>query len=71
VSRANEAIEETKNKNKERKKIGKFNTNKIQDFKNTFIFKNQNSTASLPVKWEVCEKSTLLRLCLAKGLVGI
>jgi hypothetical protein len=34
-------------------------------------FFNQNSTISLPVKWEVFDKSTFLSLCLAKGVVGI
>jgi hypothetical protein len=44
--------------------------NKIQDYKNTF-FKNQNSTISLPVNWEVCKKSTFLSLYPAKGAVGV
>jgi hypothetical protein len=43
--------------------------NKIQDFKNNFL--NQNSTLSLPVKWEVCDKSTFLSLYLAKGAVSV
>jgi hypothetical protein len=43
--------------------------NKIDDF--NFFLKNQNSTISLPVKWEVREKSTFLCLCLAKGAAGV
>jgi hypothetical protein len=42
----------------------------MQYFKNNF-FKSQNSTIILPVKWEMCEKSTFLSLCLAKGTVGV
>jgi hypothetical protein len=48
-------------------KIGKI----IRNTKFNFFFKNQNSTISLRVKWEVCEKSTFLSLCLANGVVGV
>jgi hypothetical protein len=39
-------------------------------FKNTFSL-NQNSTISLTVEWEVCEKSTFLSLFLDKGMVDV
>jgi hypothetical protein len=51
-------------------KIGKCNTT-FKFKKKLYILKKQNSTISLPVKWEVCEKSTFLSLCLAKGAVGV
>jgi hypothetical protein len=41
---------------------------KIQKYS---FLKNQNSTLSLPVKWEMCEKSTFLSLYLAKGTIGV
>jgi hypothetical protein len=41
-------------------KIGKYNTKFIFNLK-------KNSAISLPVKWEVCDKSTFLSLCQAKG----
>jgi hypothetical protein len=52
-------------------KIEKVMHNEIQDFKNTIYFKDQNSTISLPAKWEVCEKGTFLSLRLAKGVIGV
>jgi hypothetical protein len=68
VPRAYEGIEGRKNKNKE-----------IVKYEN--IIQNSNSkihslkkiayTINLPAKWGVCEKSTFLRLCLAKGTVGV
>jgi hypothetical protein len=48
-------------------KIGKCNTKfKLKNL-HIFFFKNQNYTLTLPVKWEVCDTSTFLRLFEAKG----
>jgi hypothetical protein len=58
-------MEGRNNKNENKRKT------KIQDSKTFFFSKKQNSTISLPVKWEVCERSTLLSLRLAKGAVGV
>jgi hypothetical protein len=66
VFRVYEGMEGRKNKQKEKIQYKiKYKTSKIH------FFKDQNSTISLPVKWEVCEKSTYLSLCLAKGTVGV
>jgi hypothetical protein len=43
---------------------------KIKYKTSKMCLKNKYSTISLPVKWEVCQKSTFLSLCLAKGAVG-
>jgi hypothetical protein len=48
--------------NPEQRRVFQLVHNKIQDFKNTFFFQKYNSIISLPVKWEVCEKSTFLTL---------
>jgi hypothetical protein len=65
VPRAYEGMEGRKDTNKEMKKMQykiKYKASKIH-----FL----NPTISLPVKWEVCEKSTFLSLCVAKGAVGV
>jgi hypothetical protein len=49
--------------------VDNFTVFTVQNFK--IFFKNQNSIINLPVKWEVCEKSTFLSLRLAKGVVGV
>jgi hypothetical protein len=67
IFRAYEGMKGRKNTNNEMKKENIIQ-NKIQDFK---IFEKKNSTISLPVKYEVCEKSTFHSLCLANGVVGV
>jgi hypothetical protein len=37
----------------------------------TIFWKKKNSIISLPVKYEVCEKSAFHSLWLAKGVVGV
>jgi hypothetical protein len=68
VPRAYEGMGERKNK--KYMEMENVMQNKIRDFKNTF-FQKPNSTTSLPVKWEVCRKSTFLSLCLAKATVSV
>jgi hypothetical protein len=41
-------------------------TSKVKVF-----FYKEDSTISLRVKWEVCEKNTFLSLCLAKVEIGV
>jgi hypothetical protein len=58
VPRAYDILRPTKEWNGEqikikKLKIGKFNTK----LNSKTIFKTQNSTISLPLKWEVCENS--------------
>jgi hypothetical protein len=59
-----------KNKNKVMTKYEHLIQNKMQDFKNAIFSKNQNSTLSLHMKWEVCERAHFL-VCPAKGRIGV
>jgi hypothetical protein len=65
IFRFYEGTKGKKNTNKEMTKQENVIQNKTQNFK---IKKN---TISVPVKYEVCEKSAFHSLCLVKGAVGV